>query len=73
MEDISIFVIKLTQEIKQCVPYSISAKRLKGTQKTQYYYQYVDKNDHKREQKFISSKELKQALAAYTHVNSNST
>ncbi len=48
MEDISIFVIKLTQEIKQCVPYSISVKRSKGTQRTQYYYQYVDKNDHKR-------------------------
>ena len=47
MEDISIFVIKLTQEIKQCVTYSISAKRSKGTQKPQYYYQYIDENDHK--------------------------
>lgn len=47
MEDISIRIVRLTQEIKQCVTYSISAKRSKGTQKTQYYYQYIDENDHK--------------------------
>ncbi len=47
MEDISIRIVRLTQEIKQCVTYSISAKRSKGTQKPQYYYQYIDENDHK--------------------------
>ena len=36
MEDIAIRIVKLMQEIKQCVTYSISAKRSKGTQKTQY-------------------------------------
>ena len=65
MEDIAIRIVKLAQKIKQCVPYSISAKRSKGTQKTQYYYQYT--KDHKRKQKLIPSKDVKQALAAFAH------
>ena len=63
MEDIAIRIVKLMQEIKQCVAYSISAKRSKGTQKTQYYYQYT--KDHKRKQKLIPSKDVKQALADF--------
>ena len=63
MEDIAIRIVKLMQEIKQCVAYSISAKRSKGTQKTQYYYQYTE--DHKRKQKLIPSKDVKQALADF--------
>ncbi|HIR35427.1 MAG TPA: hypothetical protein IAC91_04945, partial [Candidatus Faecimorpha stercoravium] len=63
MEDIAIRIVKLMQEIKQCVTYSISAKRSKGTQKTQYYYQYTE--DHKRKQKLIPSKDVKQVLADF--------
>ena len=63
MEDIAIRIAKLMQEIKQCVTYSISAKRSKGTQKTQYYYQYT--KDHKRKQKLIPSKDVKQVLADF--------
>ena len=65
MEDIAIRIVKLLQEGRDCVTYSISAKRSKGKQKTQYYYQYT--KDHKRSQKLIPSKEVKQALAAYAH------